>query len=448
MTRLRYCCIVITILCNFVLVHSSDIDITSAVFGSLRDGMPAAFGDFNSDELTDVFVLRNNRKTVEVLLAAEEEPLLRPKGLLCNFKETITSVVPGDFDGDAFMDILVTTSFNHDEFTNVYIIWGGLDHVNCSDEQRPPVIQLHGQPLAIDYDQNMIIDLFGLDEFGNRTFWQFNSTRDAPPTKHPMSVPDDSHGVIRQPHSHAYLDLNGDYTADLFLTTGKNFEIWYGIESNGFVYNRSIKWPNDAKFVGQSLFIDVELIGRADLVTVVCLDDSCERSAILVYAAHEWHNLQVNFKDNANVLWKFPKPEKSKLYRDTVTLRSGDFNMDGYPDLLVTLVANRVGSAGHNARAFLLENVACETGCGAFSRTYVIRWDALNPLSNGSIMAVFYDFFQDGILDVIVVRENATQLTVGAFKNSLDYDANFIKVSPLNRKLHIILLDKPYIGYR
>lgn len=81
-------------------------DITNIVFGSVRDGMPAAFGDFNSDELTDVFVLRNNRKTVEVLLAAEEEPLLRPNSLLCNFTESVTSVVPGDFDGDAFMDIL------------------------------------------------------------------------------------------------------------------------------------------------------------------------------------------------------------------------------------------------------------------------------------------------------------------------------------------------------
>lgn len=324
----------------------------------------------------------------------------------------------------------VTTSANNDDFTNVYIIWGGLDHVNCS-HNRPPVLKLRGQPLAIDYDQNMIIDLFGLDENGNRTFWQFSNNRTTPPIKHAMILPENNVGTVRSPHSHAYLDLNRDYTADLFITTKENFEIWYGVESNGFRYNRTVKWPNGTKFVGQSLFIDVELIGRADLITPVCYDASCSDSAILVYAGDEWHNLQVNFKDNMNVKWHFPKPEHGKLYRDTITLRSGDFNMDGYPDLLVTLIADAVGSAAHKEHVFLLENVPCEKGCGAFSRTYVIRWDALAPLSNGSVMAVFYDFFQDGILDVIIVRDNGTQSSVGAFKNSLDYDANFIKVMVL-----------------
>lgn len=32
-------------------------DITHLAFGGFTDGMPAAFGDFNSDELTDVFVV-------------------------------------------------------------------------------------------------------------------------------------------------------------------------------------------------------------------------------------------------------------------------------------------------------------------------------------------------------------------------------------------------------
>lgn len=62
-------------LCIISTVNSSDI--TNLVFGQLTDGMPAAFGDFNSDELTDVFVLRDNGRTVEIFLAAEEEPLLR-----------------------------------------------------------------------------------------------------------------------------------------------------------------------------------------------------------------------------------------------------------------------------------------------------------------------------------------------------------------------------------
>lgn len=73
-------------------------DITSQVFGSSSDGIIGAFGDFNSDELTDVFVIKENGHVLEVLLGSDVEPLLRTRGLRCRFdKLQITSVVPGDF---------------------------------------------------------------------------------------------------------------------------------------------------------------------------------------------------------------------------------------------------------------------------------------------------------------------------------------------------------------
>lgn len=57
----------------------------------------------------------DNNKAVEILLAHEEEPILRPANnnkLKCTFSNSqITSVVPGDFDGDALMDVMVTTTF-------------------------------------------------------------------------------------------------------------------------------------------------------------------------------------------------------------------------------------------------------------------------------------------------------------------------------------------------
>jgi len=48
-----------------VVVHGSDI--TSIVFGEIKEGVVAAFGDFNSDELTDIFVIRDKRKTLQIL---------------------------------------------------------------------------------------------------------------------------------------------------------------------------------------------------------------------------------------------------------------------------------------------------------------------------------------------------------------------------------------------
>lgn len=56
----------------------------------------------------------DNNKVVEILLAHEEEPILRSAEtkLQCFFSNSqITSVVPGDFDGDALMDVMVTTTF-------------------------------------------------------------------------------------------------------------------------------------------------------------------------------------------------------------------------------------------------------------------------------------------------------------------------------------------------
>lgn len=199
--------------------HSLCSDVTTAIFGKYTDGLPAAFGDFNSDELTDVFVLRNNQEKIEILLAYEEEPLLRPSRpdpLACSFtNHKIVGVIPGDYDGDALMDVLVTTvrkSRNGDDeyersLTYIYILWGGVmsgsSYLNCSDESRP-LIEMYGQPLAIDYDQNMIIDLFGQDKNKERMFWVFDSNRSTP---EPIAMEQNRKPMpkLRMPHAHAFL---------------------------------------------------------------------------------------------------------------------------------------------------------------------------------------------------------------------------------------------------
>lgn len=197
--------------------HSSDI--TNLVFGKYTDGLPAAFGDFNSDELTDVFVLRDNQEKIEILLAYEEEPLLRPSRpdpLICSFADhKITSVVPGDYDGDALMDVLVTTvrkqRHGDDDYDKhmsfVYVLWGGVvsgsSYLNCSVESKP-LIEMYGQPLAIDYNQDMIIDLFGQSKDKKRMFWIFDQTRSKPKAIEMYSNRDPM-AKLRVPHAHAFL---------------------------------------------------------------------------------------------------------------------------------------------------------------------------------------------------------------------------------------------------
>ncbi|XP_063975129.1 T-cell immunomodulatory protein [Diachasmimorpha longicaudata] len=405
-------------------------DITSAVFGNVLDGMPAAFGDFNSDELTDVFVLRKNATTLEILLASDQEPLLRPANLTCTFKNVVTSVVPGDYDGDVFMDILVTTYSRQDALTHVHVIWGGPGPMNCSNEETP-LLKMKGQPLTIDYNQDMIIDLFGSDESNNRTFWIFNHNRTKPEAIPMISNRPIDLEPIRAYHSNAFLDLNGDYYPDLMITTDNHFEIWNG-GAKEFRYSKGVDWPKqkgESTFghVGQALYLDVELKGQVDLIVPTCTDDTCKKSSILVYNG-DWQDLQIDFRDKQGVLWGFVSRKfNARRYTDTITLRGGDFNMDGYPDLLATLQSEK-----SEIKSFLLLNTPCST-CGRVNRTFEVHWTALNPFYNETVMAVFYDFYQDGILDVILVKYDKAKdvYTTGAFKNSLDYDANFVKVMVL-----------------
>jgi hypothetical protein len=68
------------ILLHLTPIQSDDlIDITASVFGNYSGVIPAAFGDFNADKLTDMFVLSveveppHEVVTVTVLLAQEQK---------------------------------------------------------------------------------------------------------------------------------------------------------------------------------------------------------------------------------------------------------------------------------------------------------------------------------------------------------------------------------------
>lgn len=135
------------------------------------------------------------------------------------------------------------------------------------------------------------------------------------------------------PHSHAYLDLNNDFVADLFIATVEHFEVWYGREKGGFVFDHKILLPDgdDNKYVGQTLFLDIELKGEMNQLLPMCFDKKCINSTILVYAGGTFQDLRVNFKDYENQQWGFVVPDKDQPYLNTITLRGGDFNMDGFP---------------------------------------------------------------------------------------------------------------------
>jgi integrin alpha FG-GAP repeat containing protein 1 len=221
------------------------------------------------------------------------------------------------------------------------------------------------------------------------------------------------------------------------LTTKDGYEVWLSDSTvDAFVFNETIPFPDDLTVgnIGQTAFMDLQLKGRMDHIVPVCFDAKCTNSTIYFYDSTRWYNLGINFHYGNNV-WGFVPPKPNKPYLETITLRPGDFNMDGYPDLLGTLCP---GGNSQKTKVLLMENVACSTGCEGFDRTFIVRWDLLQPMNGNkyNIMGAFYDFFQNGILDVLLVSGGDGEYNMSAFKNSLDYDANFLKVNRF--KLFII----------
>src|SRR5689334_7415225 len=78
------------------------------------NGLIASFGDFDSDKFTDVFLITENGKSLELLKAFPTEPVLRKwTSIKCSFNNTneiIVGVITSDFTGKAMMDVLVVTT--------------------------------------------------------------------------------------------------------------------------------------------------------------------------------------------------------------------------------------------------------------------------------------------------------------------------------------------------
>ncbi|KAK3855734.1 hypothetical protein Pcinc_037879 [Petrolisthes cinctipes] len=400
--------VVCIILCLSVCPSKGE-DITDLVFGNNNNYLPAAFGDFNSDRRTDLFVVSEDGKTVEVLLSHSEPPYLRPSDtgtLKCSYNGlNIRSVVPGDFDGDGAMDILILSlNTSVSPLHQVFISWGNLTSLTCAQEDSP-TLSLFGEPLVFDYNGDMIPDLFG-EDFSSRKYWVFGPDR-KPPKVIPMPVfttlPN-----LKFPSSHAFIDLNYDLAADLWISTESGFEIWRR-KRNDYAFHSIVSLPPDAKLIGQTSFADLNGDGTIEAIVPVCKDVKCYNNAIYIYnfKYKVWTEMDIDFVDLRGNSWTFKTDSKNISNRfNTITLRMGDFNLDGYTDFLVTLYN------GDKARVTLVENMARdeeweEEGdevC-AYNRMFVPRWNLFDNFGD-TVLGAFSDFddYKDSVSpDVLLV---------------------------------------------
>ena len=85
-------------------------DITDSVFGNSDNSfLPAAFGDFNSDKLTDIIVLKKERKSVAVLLASEQNVVSIDSGPMFQEQSTMECPCPdGEFQACPHVVLMLT----------------------------------------------------------------------------------------------------------------------------------------------------------------------------------------------------------------------------------------------------------------------------------------------------------------------------------------------------
>ncbi|CAN8001481.1 unnamed protein product, partial [Ixodes hexagonus] len=419
--------VVVTVVATLVQRSCSFRDITDSVFGSANTGVLAAFGDFNSDKLTDLFLISSDMHNLEIRVATGTKPSFAKSDVKCPVSGIITSVMPGDFDGDSIMDVLVTAKVDpSSKELLIQVFWGRL-HLGIDCANGTNLTATH-QPLLFDYDGDRIVDLLSGkpgDVAGTtRAVWTFGPSR--LPAMHALGI---GIGKLTTPHSNSFVDLNDDMSADLMLTAEPAMELWHWAGDGTFSGPKRRDYPANAAVRGQSLFVDIDADGDMEHVMPVCIGPSdCRNSSILVYNNSEWVTWLDGFRDTNNQVWRFFRDAEGTRLAIPTALRTADVDMDGYPDFLAVLEGKPKGYKTQVRRATLLLNVHCPS-C-PFGRKLVPFWNYGALANFDSVrLAAFFDIDDDGQMDVLLTNGTKEDgLRSHALRNQFSDDACFIKV--------------------
>ena len=391
-----------------------------------------------------------------------------------------------DLDYDGHLDALVTCKDVGDTLALYSVVYNRTAEGSVVAVTVTRVAEgFDDQVLLLDWDGDYRVDVLGtrhgttvvLLNNGNATF------RDASPMP---ALPS-----LAVPNSNAFVDLDGDCHADLVLTEAPaangtaRASLW--LYRNGtYVRHAALTLPPGA---GQLAFADFNRDGSIDVVFPVCWPaDDCSRTNALVFvdnvqlplcggvvagsrcrrmtdmcvadpefffadaaapatAPHVTVVGRAAF-DAAGVRLYAAPAERRGTHPLSVSV--GDYNLDGYPDLLVTVVN---ATRPHVPFVQLWESVLCnETTCPELhiternrsavkQRTFVLQTQGVAELSRipGVYAAAFLDFGESGALGVVALADPALTGTGGhgprqvhGLFNNFRLDALFVKALGLN----------------
>ncbi|KAI8089476.1 uncharacterized protein BX664DRAFT_333099 [Halteromyces radiatus] len=442
------------------------------------DGTIAAFGDFNADKFTDIFTLGQDQKSITIYTWDHKNfsfsPLLHAPHI--QHDSIINNIIPGDYNYDGHLDVLVMDEPNAQGEFKMKIYFG-----NGNDSFVTPALDIPSAkttlPMVLDLNGDMKLDLLGYSwETGELSAWintaQSNSTNqttsifDLTSASSYFDPTFTSRCRWASPHSNAFVDLDGDCLADVVMVCDTNgrqsMQIWSNQRENGFKLRQTLDLPSN---IGPLAFADMDGDGSTDIVFTVCSDNAhC--------AIHTVYNQQMGLcskLDDPNSVGQCRSPRQLCVadpdfqfdittpnsenytifslapYLDQgetvltldrnfpgtmpVPLHPGDYNLDGYPDLLVTTTK----------KVILLQSVWCtaqqctDAAIKSNKRTFSLVRNGAESLSKitSPRHATFFDIDEDGSLDILVLQDRtsrpSTQRTPRFLINNFFNDAFFMK---------------------
>ncbi|KAJ2821505.1 hypothetical protein FBU31_004880, partial [Coemansia sp. 'formosensis'] len=430
--------------------------------------------------LVDLFIASPDQKTVQLwewrrhtkeFAHLESADVSVPSGFL------VSNVIPGDYDMDGKLDVLVQSTSSKTKEVRMQLFLGdGTKGFTEHDEVESANDAL---PFAFDYDGSGRISLLGGVPWSQRTdssappTWVWtaaaapagatpaNSSAPAsPPTLlalKPMELAANVTTKMCQPaspHSSAFVDLDGDCRADLFIVCqgGEEYQIWTSSKA-GFTYSQTGHLPAGA---GPVSFADMNGDGSLDMVVPIVGKSQIyilynEQRPLCIGAAKQAGGCR-EFERicEADAQFSFTAPGDAQVIdiaamwagetllgsvadfqgQGPPAVRLGDMDLDGFPDLAF------VTKRGGDTRVRMVRSTPCKAGeCHVGSRkqldgrSYVAVTDGVSALEQVSAQDVsFFDVDGTGTLGLLVYyRDGKGQKRVTAMYNNFFTDAFFIK---------------------
>jgi len=470
-------------------------------------GRIEALGDFNNDQFMDLILSSTDGTKVQVFLwntyswkfeKFTEFDYGNSSYSEQNFK--IISVIASDFNFDGFLDLMVTLvkpeSFSTTPSYFHHYLIGNLESLTDGKILKDLTTD---QVLSFDLNGDIQPDLFSTDfSTGKRSYWVNDNTNLVAGglvnfTRYEQTA-DVALNPLTFPLTVASIDIDGDCGSDLFVMSCSKtntdgiciapvFEFW--VNRNGKLQlNRTMDAPAGT---GRPIFFDIDMDGDLDMLYTVCYPINTCSDVNEIHILYNYQNSRSDSdlcsRSDFNISLKsvitFPDASRRVLhhyntaakYKDMPpSLRVGDFNLDGYPDLVVTVakvVDSEEEEKEQELKLELWQNIACtdvpssisettntvfftcdDTGELNGGRSFQILTDGVDALSDSSLKvsistelnqmpffdAFFFDIDDNGVLDImsIYIDESSGNYTLKAFFNNFFNDAYFLKTVSTN----------------